>query len=153
MELQQLKFSCGPSAARAALYVLGHNVTEAKLRKLSGTTPDGTDERGIRRAIYHYGHNTKEYQSESMKKSWSWLKSTLGRGRPVLLCVDSWNHWIAAVGRLGGKVIVFDPDPAPSKRRRYSGLKVYNEHELGLRWQSVDSETGKSSYYAIVITT
>lgn len=152
MELQQRLFSCGPSAVRAALYVLGHNVTEASLRKWAGTTPDGTDESGMMRAIKHYGHTTKEYQEESRKRAWGWLKQTLGRGRPVLLCVDGWDHWIAAVGRLGGRVIIFDPDSNPARRKKYSGLAVYNEQELGYRWGNLNEETGRSNYYAISIT-
>jgi ABC-type bacteriocin/lantibiotic exporter with double-glycine peptidase domain len=150
VELQERKFSCGPAACRAALYVLGHNVTEAALRKYAGTTPEGTDEKGIMRAINHYGHRTKEFQAESLKHSWSWLKKALGQGKPVLLCVDQWDHWIAAVGRLGGKIIIFDPDSSQG-RKKYSGLKVYNEHDLGKRWKFTET-TGSSSYYAISIT-
>lgn len=152
MELQQRKFSCGPAAARAVLYVLGHHkVTEAALRRWAGTTPDGTDERGMLRAISHYGHKGKEYQAESGKKSWAWLKNILGRGKPVLLCVDEWDHWVAAVGRLGGKVLIFDPDSSGGRRKKYSGLVVYDEKDLLGRWAYHDPETNKNAYYGISV--
>ena len=151
MELQERGYSCGPAALRAALYILGHNITEASLRKLAGTTPDGTDEKGIIRAVTTFGHKTREHNSDSLKRSWGWLKNTVSRGNPVLLCVDGWSHWVAVIGRIGGKILVFDPDSSPGRKKRYSGLEVYNEQDLGLRWRYTDGETGKSSYYAITI--
>ena len=151
MEPQQRRFSCGPSAVRAALYVLGHTISESSLRHWAGTTPEGTDERGVMRAIHHYGHKTREYQEESIKVSWNWLKTTLSRGRPVLLCVDDWDHWVAAVGRFGGKVMIFDP-ARERGRKMYSGLRFYSEQELASRWRYTDKTTGKSSDYAIAIT-
>jgi len=153
VKLQERKFSCGPAAVRAALYVFGHNnISEATLRRMAGTTSEGTDERGFMRAIRSYGHKPKEYQAESRKAAWAWLKGTLGRGKPVLLCVDQWDHWVTAVGRLGGKVLVFDPDASPGRRKRYSGLEVYTELELAQRWIYEDEDTGHHVYYAVSIT-
>lgn len=149
MELQERLYSCGPAAVRAILYILGHNATEAAIRKRSGTTPEGTDEKGIIRAIHHYGHKTKEYQSETRKVSWGWLKTELGRGHPVLLCANNWGHWLAAVGLLGGKVIIFDPDSSPGKKRRYSGISLFTEADLGPLWRHV--EDGHGQYYAITV--
>lgn len=152
MKLQERMFSCGPAAVRAALYVLGHRVSEATLRKRAGTTPEGTDEKGLMRAIRSYGHKPKEYQSESRRASWAWLKGALGRGKPVLLCVDQWDHWVAAVGRLGGKVLIFDPDSSPGRRKKYSGLEVYTEQELWIRWMYEDEDSNKCIYYGVSIT-
>jgi len=152
MRLQERGYSCGPAALRAALYVLGHRLTEAALRRHATTRPEGTDEKGIMRAVSHYGHRPREYTSDNRKKSWAWIKDNVGRGRPVLICSDSWNHWIAVVGRLGGKLLVFDPDSSNGRRKRYSGLEIYNEHDLSERWVYVDEETGETSYYGISIT-
>jgi ABC-type bacteriocin/lantibiotic exporter with double-glycine peptidase domain len=151
VKLQERGYSCGPAALRAALYVLGHNLTESALRRRAGTTTWGTDEKGIVRAVNYYGHGSREYNSESIKRSWSWLKNTVGRGKPVLLCVDGWSHWVAVVGKLGGKLLVFDPDSTGGRRKRYSGLEVFNEHDLGTRWRYDDEETGRSNYYAIAV--
>lgn len=151
MELQQRKFSCGPSSVRAALYVLGHTVTEAALRRWAGTTAEGTDERGMLRAIAHYGHRGKEYQAESGKRSWDWLRASLGRGRPALLCVDQWNHWVTVVGRLGAELLVFDPDSSDGRRKKYSGLMVYSKQDLLTRWIYTDEETNKQTYYGISV--
>lgn len=151
MERQQRGFSCGPAAARAALYVLGHTVTEAALRRWAKTTTYGTDESGMLRAIAHYGHKGREYQADSSKRSWGWLKQTLGRGRPVLLCVDQWDHWVTAVGRLGHQVLIFDPLPSEGRRKKYSGLEVYSEQEFISRWAYEDEESGKRTFYGISV--
>lgn len=151
MELQEKKFSCGPSALRAALYMMGRTVTEAALRKWAGTTPDGTDERGMLRALSHYGVRGKEHQLESAKESWKWLRRKLSRGRPVILCVDSWQHWLTVVGTIGGKVLVFDPDSTGNRRKKYSGLRLYTETELAARWAYSDEETKRNVYYGIVV--
>lgn len=152
MELQERKYSCGPAALRAALYVLGHNLTEPSLRRRSGTTPAGTDEAGIKRAANFYGHSARERSFDSSKKAWAWIKRTISLGKPVIICSDSWEHWMAVVGLFGGRVLVFDPYREQGQRRRYSGLKVYNEQELASRWGYHDEDTGLSSYYAIAIT-
>lgn len=149
MELQERKYSCGPAALRAALYVLGHNITEASLRRRAGTTTWGTDEKGIKRAVAHYGHSTRENHFSSHRKAWAQLKKTVSMGRPVLICSDSWEHWLAIVGVFGGKVIVFDPYREPGQRRRYSGLKVYNEAELISRWGY--TEGTETVYYSLSI--
>lgn len=152
MELQQRKYSCGPAAVRAALYVLGHKVTEAALRKWAGTTSEGTDERGILRAVHHYDHVGKEYQSESGKRSWDWLRDSIARGKPVLLCVDQWDHWVAVVGRLGTRVLLFDPDSTGRRRKKYSGLELYTESELRARWGYHDNNGRKGIYYGISVS-
>lgn len=151
MKLQERGYSCGPAALRAALYVLGHNLTEAALRRRAGTTTDGTDEKGIIRAVTYYGHSHREHNSESMKRSWAWLKNNISRGKPVLICSDDWSHWIAVVGKLGSRLLVFDPDSSSGRRKKYSGLEIYNEQDLGSRWRHLDEETGRSSYYAIAV--
>jgi ABC-type bacteriocin/lantibiotic exporter with double-glycine peptidase domain len=149
VELQERLYSCGPAAVRAALYILGHNPTEAAIRRRAGTTPDGTDEKGIIRAVHYYGHGTKEYQAGAIKASWAWLKAELGKGHPVLLCVDEWDHWVTALGLLGGKVLIFDPDSSPGLKRRYSGISMFTEAKLAPRWRHV--EDGHSQYYGVVI--
>ena len=76
----------------------------------------------------------------------------LSRGRPVLLCVDQWDHWVAAVGNLGGKVLIFDPDSSPGRRKKYSGLVPCTEPELWIRWMYEDEDTDGCIYYGVSIT-
>ncbi len=125
-------------------------MTEAALRKWAATSAEGTDERGMLRAIAHYGHRGKEYQAESGKRSWDWLRASLGRGCPTLLCVDQWNHWVTVVGRLGAELLVFDPDASDGRRKKYSGLEVYTKHELLGRWVYTEEECGRI-YYGISV--
>lgn len=150
MEFQERNYTCGPAAVRAALYFLGHNVQEATVRKWAKTTPkDGTDEKGILRALNHYGHKGVEYQSPASRKSFQWLKENISKGHPVLLCVDSWNHWVSAVGLFGSEVIIFDPNKPAGKQRKYSGLKTYKRQDLLARWGCYDEK--KIQYYGISV--
>lgn len=36
------------------------------------------------------------------------LEAALRRGRSVILCVDNYEHWVAAIGVLGDRVLVAD---------------------------------------------
>lgn len=153
MKLQEKKYSCAAASIRAALYSLGHNVSESAVRTVSGTDKSGTDEIGILKAIRRYGHTAREYQFHSYKEAWEWLKQALHMGRPVLMCSDNWNHWVTAIGRYGAKVWIFDPDSTTKKRRnRYSGLELYSKNNWMRRWKKYNRSQKKYTYYAICIT-
>lgn len=150
MEPQQRSYSCGPAAVRAVLYILGHNVQEATVRKVAKTTKDGTDQKGLIKAIEHYGHRAFEKENTAIKEAWHWLRSSLGRGKPVILCVDQYDHWVAAVGSIGAEVLIFDPLKNHGRRKKYSGLLVYDVDELAERWRCLE-EDGKYHYYGIAV--
>ena len=150
MELQQRSYSCGPAALRAALYVLGHiNIQEKTLRTLASTTPeDGTNEEGMRVAAEHYNVKVKELHTASIREARQWLRKNLAKERPVILCGSNWSHWVAAVGVLGKKVLVFDPARGKNRRKKYSGLRLYTEDELATYWCCQGEEF---PYYALVL--
>ncbi len=152
MELQEEDYSCGPAALRAVLYVYHKQVSESAVRKWAGTTPKGTDEVGLRRAMAHYGFRAKEFQTSSVREATDWLKKSLRKGVPLILCVDGWDHWIAVVGTLGNKLIIFDPEPPESRKRpKYSGLKFCLASELAERWASLDDEDDTIYYYGMAV--
>ncbi|MDP2683719.1 MAG: cysteine peptidase family C39 domain-containing protein [bacterium] len=154
MKLQEEKYSCLPAALRAALYSLGHKVSEFTIRKIAGTTEEGTDEQGAIKAIKYYGHTAKEFESTSYKEAWAWLRSCLENGRPVLMCSDKWNHWVTGTAIFGAKTWIFDPDSTtPSRKNRYSGLELYSKRKWMRRWRYCPKDSNKCIYYAICITT
>ena len=155
MKLQERKYSCGAANVRCALYVLGHKrLSEATIRKKCGTTPDGTDEFDILRGIKAYGHRARECKFSSGKEAWHWLRATLGRGKVVLMCTDNEGHWVTAVGRLGGRIWIYDPDSTtPPRQRRYSTLELVSKEELTSRWGNpIEGQASKFVYYAICVT-
>lgn len=54
-DLQDTKYTCGPSSLSMALSALGCNITEATLSKLAKTTKDGTNPSNLQKAIIEAG--------------------------------------------------------------------------------------------------
>lgn len=147
MELQEKSYSCGPAALRAVLYVYGKKATEKMIRRWARTTPEGTDEEGLKNAIAHYKFRHVEHNYSGAREATDWLKKSLRKGVPAVLCVDKESHWVAAVGMLGKKIIVFDPEPSwTGYRPKYSGLKLYLPTDLAHRWVSAEG-----TYYSLAV--
>lgn len=111
---QPNKWQCGPFALKHALIMLGKFVKEKKVSEIAGTTWwAGTDEIQLARAARAYEckmHVVREKNSLHAKRE---LLLTLKRGRPALLCVDGWGHWITVVGAEKGRFIYLDSSKAP----------------------------------------
>lgn len=116
MRLQSRKFSCGPGAVRNALEALGHVRTEEELKKLCGTTVEGTSAAGILRALKAV-REACQLVGPSLLKQRSpeiallLLEKFLSTGRPVIVPVrtdEPWDHWIAVGGRLGDRLVCLD---------------------------------------------
>ncbi len=150
-DLQPDDHSCGPSALKIALYALGHILTLSAIRRWAGTTEDGTSPKGIIKAANHYGHKAKKFQTSSPEKAWKWLRMSLNKGRPVIICCYNWRHWVCATATFGNKVHIMDSDSTCKQRRYYSGLEIHSKEEWLPRWASPDEKTGEPVYYAISI--
>lgn len=115
----------------------------------------GTNEKGILTAIRHlggaYSISAAEYQSESKNNAWQWIHGSLIHGRVVILCVDSWRHWVLAFGGAGDRVSVFDPYPS-KKNLKENGVETLTKSELMRRWWNGRKWVGKDKrLYAISI--
>lgn len=141
MQLQQKGYSCGAASLRAALFVHGKVVLESFIRKVAKThRKEGTDEEGLKRALNRFNFGYREVTTNSSRKAGDWLKKSLDKGRPVLICCDAWDHWITAIGTIGSRIIVFDPANYPRKLKKYSGLMMYGISDLVNRWQFLNNE-------------
>lgn len=114
MRLQSRKSSCGPAALKNALESIGIERTEDELGLLSRQTTEGTSQPGLERAIQTIdkGDGTKLtsnriYEKRREVAGWA-LSSAIRAGRPVILCVDNFEHWVSAVGILGERFIIAD---------------------------------------------
>lgn len=115
----------------------------------------GTSEKGILTALRHLGGahslSAAEYQSESKNNAWQWLHGSLIHGRVVILCVDSWMHWVLAYGGAGDRVLVFDPYPS-KKNLKENGAITMAKTELMRRWWNGQKWAGKDKrLYAISV--
>jgi ABC-type bacteriocin/lantibiotic exporter with double-glycine peptidase domain len=154
VKLQEKRYSCGPAALRAALYMLGRKVRESTIRKIAGTTPqEGTDEFGLFKAIKHYGYEYDEYTDKDPTRGWNRIKRNLRIGQPSILCVscsEDLDHWVSAIGLNGDNVIIFDPQNPDSKSKKYSGLQVVDIDDFYEKWSFTD-EDGIDKFYSITI--
>lgn len=105
---QPNSWQCGPFALKHGLLALGVFTHEEDLTRLAGSTEDGTDESQLERAARRFGCNLPLVRRRTPDAARRALAAELERGRPVLLCVDQWEHWITAVALHGQDVVVFD---------------------------------------------
>ena len=149
MDFQSKNYSCGAAAFVAALYSLGRVIRESAVRKRAGTNKEeGTSEEGLFKAAAYYGYECKRYKSKSEDASWRWLLRSLKKGNPVILCVEQWEHWVAAVGIFGDGVIVFDPSNVKGPRKHF-GIKFLSKEKLKNIWGY--KENHENYFYSIKI--
>src|SRR5688572_2687030 len=103
MRMQSTEASCGPTAMVNSLAALGlkRSIEECEqLCKCSATEGTSTPKlMAALRSIPGLDVN-RIYERKPTSALWH-LNGALSCGRPVILCVDSSSHWVAAVGQLG----------------------------------------------------
>lgn len=131
--------SCGPLAAIKALKCYGVRCNPQKMAELCGTTKKGTDDWQLQEGIVSFpaifgilGFNTSEWEIQNGNLAFGRLLQALEK-RPVLLCMDYSEHWVAAIGKLGKKVIIFDPDDNPLNRNK-DRTRIMARAALLKRW-------------------
>lgn len=148
MRTQLRDWSCGAAALVNASLTLGKTVSEGKVRKLAGTTrEDGTDERGIIDAARALGLTATPSSSSDSTAAWAVVRANLLDGRPCLLCIDNWGHWVTAIGIVGERVIIADPAETV-RNSRENGIHVLRKTKLLKRWRHKAEET---PYFSIAI--
>lgn len=139
---QQRPWSCGPAALATAARLLGVQVDEDQLRRVAGTDPeDGTDEHGLVRAARAVGIGVVEFADESADNAWNDLVGALLDDRPVILCVDEWEHWVTAVEVGPDGVTLADPEDGT--------LLEVGRGDLLARWRGPPDEP--RPFYGIIL--
>lgn len=110
MQLQQSPFGCGPAAVVNALESLGIQTTQEVVATLAKTNPqEGTYPAGMRRALEALGFEPLVIEVKDQDLALAAARGHLMTGRPILLCVDNWEHWVTAIGMLGDRILIVDP--------------------------------------------
>lgn len=139
MRLQALKAGCGPAAVTNALVAMGKKADQEEIARRAGTTGDGTGAAGLRRALRWAGHESREVRmAHHAEQILFW---ELGKGNPVILCVDEWEHWVTAYAVSGSRIFVLDPADG-------NMVLSYTWEDLADRWAH---EGKKYPYYGIVV--
>jgi ABC-type bacteriocin/lantibiotic exporter with double-glycine peptidase domain len=139
---QRKGYWCGIASIANALEVLGIRRTQCEIAKLCDVTPtDGTNETEMKRALLANGVGVDEWSHEGSDGSLWWVDHCLVNGRPVILCVDSDEHWVTLIGLCGTKYLLFDPS-------RNTGIEVHTPPSLAARWVNAEG-----IYYGIGVST
>jgi len=110
MELQSGLSSCGAAALSNALQALGWSgCGQEAVAALAGTTSDGTGAGGLKRAARTLGATVGLISTRAGQDAWALLRAALLDGHAAVLAVDRDEHWVSAVGILGGRVLLVDP--------------------------------------------
>lgn len=106
---QTTGWACGPFALKHALLAYGVVTSEDELAAVAGTSEEeGTDEVGLARAARGHGCDLLVVRREQAAAARLELSRWLRQDTPVLLCVDEWDHWVAAVAEEGDEIVVLD---------------------------------------------
>lgn len=147
MRFQEKPWSCGPAALRSAGLVLGEKVSERTIRARAGTTEDGTDEEELIHAARELGWTASPHHSADKAAAWAFVRANVLDGRPCVLCLDQWTHWVCVIGIVGDKVIYFDPANT-QKNSQENGITVSSRTSLSKRWRCPSEQM---PFYAIAI--
>src|ERR1051325_4425434 len=133
---QSNKWQCGPFALKHALAILGLFEDEKAITKAARSTARyGTDEKMLRRAAGRFYCTLVEIRRKDEDAAWRALKKALDEGRPCLICINQWGHWVTIVGydAKSERFVVIDSEKDPVVRiPAWSELKrrwVYNEYD------------------------
>lgn len=141
---QETRFSCGASSLRNAFKHLGKTISERTIRKLAGTTKDGTSEKGLMEVLDHYNLNYKEIYSKSKEYFRSKLIASLREGNVCIVLIESLNHWIAVLEYDHRKIVFVDSDMKPIVQR-------WNVKDFLMICRNSDKFLKKEYYYSIKI--
>lgn len=152
MRYQKTPYFCGPAAVQNGLFMLGAKVSQDRLALAGGTTElDGTNEEGIKRMLLSQGRGYDEIARDDDRLAWGALYGALLMGRPVVLCMDQWSHWVVAIGILGQRVVLFDPARYRHNTDRLGTFTLPRDRLLK-RWKAGHRMArDQPAYYGIVI--
>lgn len=151
MKIQRRSWDCGPICIINALKAIGVNVTEKQVHAYSGTTKkDGTNQFGILSALAGLNVPAKEYfldpEEENNRIFNDFLQENLMAGHPIIIDFYNGAHWVALVGTIGDRVIVWDSDFS-KKNKKENGSYALTEEQLFKRWKP----DTKGLYYLILV--
>lgn len=140
-------WSCGPAALVNAARAIGVRVAEGRLRALAGTTEDGTDEHELIAAARGIGLTATAHHSKDQAAAWAFIRANVMDGRPCLICIDQWSHWVTVVGIVGDRIILADPANT-KKNQSENGIHPLSRPDLLRRWRCPKEE---EPFYAIAV--
>jgi hypothetical protein len=139
---QERRYSCGAASLKYALCLLGHSPREGQIRKLARTTWRGTQTKPLLRAASRFGvtAKVKHFLEDEWEQARAWLRAEIEAGRPVILDVDGFQHYVTAVQLLGDRTVVIDPEGGPMDGSAYARVIPCTDRQLRSWWLSGEED-------------
>lgn len=139
---QERRYSCGAASLKYALCVLGHSPREQEVRRLARTTWRGTPTRHLMAAARRFGLEPKlrHFVEDEWPEARDWLQRELSAGRPVILDVEGFAHYVVAVQSLAGRVLIIDPEGGKLDGSAYAQLVHCADQRLKKWWLSGEED-------------
>jgi ABC-type bacteriocin/lantibiotic exporter with double-glycine peptidase domain len=143
---------CGAAAIVNALRALGSRISERRGRVAACTDDnEGTSEDGIISGSRLLGFSAVPFSSDDLSVAWALLMESLRSGKPVIICVDEWGHWVTCVGCLGDQALIIDPSNTRANKTE-NGVSVLKKRDLERRWKKTKKEDDVGgAFYGIAI--
>lgn len=93
------------------------------------------------------GVTATSHSSKDMADAWAFIRSNAMDGRPSVICIDQWKHWVVVVGVIGSSVIIVDPMGTKANRAE-NGIHVLSRTKLARRWRCPNEDR---PFYAIAM--
>ena len=139
------KYRCGPFALKYALVMLGIFKHEDGISITAGSTWwAGTDEFGLAKAARKFNCKMKYIQSSNPNDAKRALNSELKKGKPCILSVNNWEHWITVVHYSKGMYVVIDSE-------QENVISIRTSAYLLRMWRYKDPESKIISYDAYAL--
>ena len=145
---QSNKWQCGPFALKHALAIVGQFVDEGAITKAAKSTRSGTDEKMLRRAANRFECDLVEVRKFEEDIAFKSLTSALVKGRPCLICINQWGHWVTIVGfdAKTKRFVVIDSEKDPVVR-----IAAWNELKRRWAYADTDKDGEAVAYYDLYI--
>lgn len=128
-----------------ALVMLGVFKHEDEIAKIAGSNWwAGTTEIGLAKAARKFNCKMKYIQSSNPNDARRALNEELKKGRPCILSVSSWEHWITVVNYSRGNYVVIDSEYDKV-------ISVKSANQLLKKWKYKDEYEGFTSYDAYAV--
>lgn len=142
MRFQTKRSSCGPAAGANACEAIGLSRTEDEMAALMGTKPDGTDAKQMKKGLQATGIKLGLIVEKRVHPAMLAMYFCLDTGKPVVIPVEQWEHWVVVVGKLGTRYIVIDSAGDEL-------VKIMDGDELAKWWSFNNGKT--ENFYGIVL--
>jgi ABC-type bacteriocin/lantibiotic exporter with double-glycine peptidase domain len=115
-----------------ALRALGHKVREDHIAQYAGTTHQGTNEFGLMAALTKLEYSFTILNERKYSVAEGTLFTHLKTSSAIILA-EAGDHWVAGIGTLGDRVVVFDSQMGVANRKE-NGVHVLQRGEQLRRW-------------------